>query len=96
MRIDRMTQGICPRCGQFRGSLWTDRDTGAMLEPCVKCRREGHGASPLTPGIAVAEVTRTDHDENLAPDPRQPAGAVCEIDLTRAPFLASAFLTGTR
>lgn len=43
MSIDKMAQGICPKCGELRGSLWKDKTTGAIVASCVVCRR---GESP--------------------------------------------------
>ena len=87
--IDKIAMGTCPSCTQLRGSLWKDRRTGCIIAPCIKCRREGRGLSPLAAGITVAEVTHNDHDENLVLDRQQSAGAVCVVDLSRAPYLAS-------
>lgn len=89
MNIDRLFCGTCPGCGQYRGSLWFDRDTKQIVEPCIKCRRERRGPPSLAVGTAVAEVTRKDHGGKLVLDTRQPDEAACVIDISRCPTLIS-------
>lgn len=83
--IDRLAQGTCPTCGQFRGSLWKDRRTGEIVASCIVCRRESRGPSPLaaSSGDNGANLTAA----VLALDSPQAAGAACVIDVSRAPTL---------